>query len=312
MIDEFSIDSTPSWNTTLLGDDPNQPLKADVTTMFFDRQLLQSELDSIQAALQQMEADAKSPDKGKVFMAMMVAITQVFPAIEEYKGDNIRQLADNENVASDLRAFVTSAQAGFNDTTKDTTDAHGAGNGADMTRGVRIYQSLAGLFGLSPDGNNPPDFDEMNVHFTINGVHKSESWLNLLTDTDVWGSATPISLANKGYLTQAIGNIEGEFGNNWVDKMDNVTAMGHTVWQWQQASLTPQPSGPPIPSAELKSVQSDLQQGTQATSTQATSLQTQEQYYTQEFNQITGVDNSIKQSQASQVTTLVHNQRAGA
>lgn len=303
------IDHTPTWESgpsyNPEAGDPNKPMAADVINLYNDRLALAAELAAIRTALDQMEADLKSPDKEKVFQAMMIALNQVFPAIEQYKGDNVKQLADNENIASDIRGFITSAQSAFNDTTvKNNT------NNADWIRGNKIYQSLEPLYDSTTNVEVA-----MKVSFTAPGIsgETQESWLDLLMDKRLWGDNTPLDQTNCDYLKESIGSIQGQFVKDGKSFWTAGSAgdIGAAVAWWYQTSTQPGPKGEaPVPSAQLKAVQGALQQSTQSVSTQATSLQTQEQYYTQEFNQLIGIDNSIKQNEATQVTTLVKNQKS--
>jgi hypothetical protein len=275
----LNITSTPSFSSSTQND-PNKQLASDAQQLWNDRQQMEDDYNAIQAALTQMLADLKSKDPTSVFMALMVALYQIFPAIEAYKGDNIKQLADSENIASDLRTFITGGETAFN-----KTDGSNASD----------------LFYFIQDLNGDGSTSTYNVQGTANGTSFNESWLSFLTDKTIWGSNTPLDATDEAYLVQSVADIKSQFGADW----GNTAKMQSDIANWYNQSSTTM--GEPAP--QIKAIQGDCQQATQAVSTLATSTQTNEQFYTQEFNQIIGIDNSLLQGEASQSTALVQNQK---
>jgi hypothetical protein len=243
---------------------------------------MEQDYNAIGTALTNMLNDLKSGDPTKVFMALMVALYQIFPAIEAYKGDNIKQLADSENVASDIRSFVTGAETAFNDT---------SGNGA-----TNLYYYVH-------------DLNEAPVSITINGQTTNyNNWLALLSDQpssgpQIWGGNPALDPTDESYVVQSFSDINTEFGQGvW----GNTGSMATEIKNWYTISN----QNPEAPASQIKSIQNDTQQANQSVSTLATSTQSNEQFYTQEFNQIIGIDNDLLQGQAQQNTNIVQNQKS--
>ncbi len=301
--------NVPTWEGS--GSDPNQPLLQDVMKLLTDRAQMAQDLSAIGTALEQMLHDLQSGDPNKVFTAMMVALYQIFPAIEAYKGDNIEQLADSENVGSDLRSFITGAQASFN-TACGTAPNQDAAND--------LYNYIHDL-----DGNAP-------ISVSYNGTtYTYSNWVSFLSDTSgssgsFWQAINmtpPLDTDTASYLDQATAGIKEQFDNpgdpgstppippvdvwgqsNFGDYISDLynTSIGNT-------SGIENPLTQTGAMQSIKSVQSELQQSTQSVSTMATSVQTNEQFYTQEYNQILGIDNNLLQGESKQDSNFVQNQK---
>ena len=76
-------------------------------------------------------------------------------------------------------------------------------------------------------------------------------------------------------------------------------------------NYTPGPNNDPTaPNPAIKAIQGDLQQINSAVSSQATTLNTQIQFFTSQYNQFVNVDASLQKSQISQDNSLVNNQKS--
>ena len=58
----------------------------------------------------------------------------------------------------------------------------------------------------------------------------------------------------------------------------------------------------------LKDIQQDLQQDNSSTSSLATTTQTTEQFYTNQYNQLTGIDNSMQQNFVEEISAIIQNE----
>jgi hypothetical protein len=284
--------------------DPNAMLQQDTEKLFSDQQQMAADYAAIGAALTNMETAMKSGNTQEIFMALQVALYQIMPDIESYQGDNIQQLSDAQNISSDLRTFGTDGQNAFNDT---------SGNSA-----AALFDNTQDLIG--GDANNNGSNYNFNVTVTVTNSSgqvvvndQSESWIQLLDgDTtgglaNVWGSnTTALDTNDAATILGSLQSIETQFGgtNGSGGSWGNTSEMATTIAGWYNQSNT----DPAMPQAQIKTIQGAYQQITQSVSTLATSIQTNEQFYTQQFNQVLGIDNNMLQSQNQQVTTLVQNE----
>jgi hypothetical protein len=73
---------------------------------------------------------------------------------------------------------------------------------------------------------------------------------------------------------------------------------------------TPPNPNPAGPAPQIKAIQGDTQQINSAVSSQATTLNTQIQFFTGQYNQFVNVQSSLQKSQVSQDNSFVNNQKS--
>lgn len=305
---------TPSWPSNS-GNTNDTNIENDVQQWLNDQAQIGVDESDLQTALAQMEKEAKS---GNVFGAMMVFFTSVFPDVLTYQQDTMNTLADSQNIASDLRAFATSIQNDFN-----------ASAGLSPTTVVngQVEPNQAAL-------DNAKDL--------FNNTNDLNSWATFLSNPQSgfpWTSANcPLDHSDGLTITSQMSGIVSAFGgsngeqvqtgwnyNNgtwtaintsvsWSDS-DEGSSMAAALYAWNNTTNLPSnaPSGttpPNVPPAnQVKEIQGNLQQANSAVSTMATTTQTTEQFYTNQYNQLTGIDNSIQQNTISEESSFVTNQK---
>lgn len=259
-------------------DDPgnyanDQQIASDVNQWLADQNQMSLDKTAIETAL----ANLKSGSPDAIFAALMAFFMQIFPDVLNYQQDNMNSLADSQNISSDLRGFVNSIQNDFNEGASIS-----AGQAADLN-------------------NNAQDLF---------------NWTNYLDGTSTtpgpWSGAPPLDPTDGGQINQMISGIASEFGGtggsatvlptNWAGNI----APDMNTWFTPPA---PGGTGPANPAPQIKAIQGDLQQANSSVSTMATTTQTSEQFYTNQYNQLTGIDNSMQQNSASEVSSFVTNQK---
>jgi len=279
----------------------NQQMGADVTQYQQDQASMAADISALHQALNNMAAElANNPqDAG---LALMTFFTQILPDVLGIQQDQMNVLADSQNIASDLRSFVTSAQtdfnAGANVTSAQTQDLYD--NSMDLSNWTSYLSNSANFPDASNPGKNftppldPTDAGQIQNMVTSIGQQFSHYDNSSKSNKSDWGP-------------------DGT-GNNWAGQMvrDMATGWGGTngdpfIPGW----FAPPASGanPTSPATQIKAIQGDLQQANSAVSTQATTTQTQEQFFTNQYNQFVGVTNSLQQSFASENTASVNNQK---
>jgi hypothetical protein len=243
-------------------DDINQELQKDYDTWQADQEQLKEDLQQVLAMLDKMQKAEHGGKFDSVSIALSMAFTCVLPTIFSEKEDNLNQLSDSQNIASDLRRYVTLIQNDFNS----------IGNGASAPTGS------AGV-------------NKMNQE-----IQSLENWTSKLSQ-----DGGPLDPTSAGQLTTALTDITTQLSG----KTDT------DVWNWFNPP-TPDPSKPPQPSTTqfLKAIQGDIQQSNSSVSTLSTTTQTTEQFYVNQYNQITGIDNSIQQSWVSGQGVMVNNEKS--
>ena len=95
-------------------DDINQELQKDYDTWQADQEQLKEDLQQVLAMLDKMQKAEHGGKFDSVSIALSMAFTCVLPTIFSEKEDNLNQLSDSQNIASDLRRYVTLIQNDFN------------------------------------------------------------------------------------------------------------------------------------------------------------------------------------------------------
>jgi hypothetical protein len=241
-------------------DDINQDLQKDYQTWQDDQEQLKEDLEQVLAMLDKMQKAEHGGKFDSVSIALSMAFTCVLPTIFSEKEDNLNQLSDSQNLASDLRRYVTLIQNDFNSIGKGTSAPTGS------------------------DGVNK-----------VNGeINRLEEWVDRLSQ-----DGGPLDATSAGQLTTALTDITTQLsGHNDTD-----------VWNWFNPPTIPDPSQPSTIQI-LKTIQGDIQQSNSSVSTLSTTTQTTEQFYVNQYNQITGIDNSIQQSWVSGQGVMVNNEKS--
>jgi hypothetical protein len=230
-----------------------------------------------------------------VSVALQMAFMCVFPTIFSEKEDNINQLSDSMNISSDLRKYVTQIQNDFNNASTISSNTPGT----------------------TPSANAQDLYDR---------VTDLNRWVNFLQDpSSACNGVTALDATDASNITNAIGDIKNQFThqgkdasgnpitiNDWTNK--DYGNMAQDMINWNSTTPVTPPTGgtpiPPAPAPQIKAIQGDLQQANSSVSTMSTTTQTIEQFYTNEYNQITGIDNSMQQSWVSGQTSMINNQKA--
>jgi len=256
----------------------NQQMGADVTQYQQDQASMAADISALHQALNNMAAElANNPQNAG--LALMSFFTQILPDVLGIQQDQMNVLADSQNIASDLRSFVTSMQSDFNTGALATQ--------GDMTDLYLNADSLNYWTGYLSNSANFPDPANPGKNFT-----------------------PPLDPTDAGQIQNMMSDIQEKFshgtegqGADW----GNPTQMAADMSNW--FSAPPSGANPTSPATQIKAIQGDLQQANSAVSTQATTTQTQEQFFTNQYNQFVGVTNSLQQSFASENTASVNNQK---
>ena len=275
---------SPGNPTNPSGDSLWTKLQDDYNQWYEDQQQIQDDLTQVLAMLDKMKKAEQGGHYDSVSVALQMAFMCVFPTIFSEKEDNINQLSDSMNISSDLRTYVTSIQNDFNNApTESTTVPAGS------------TQSPA----------------ETNAQDLIDRVTDLNRWVNFLQNSSSgFNGVTAIDATDATNITTAISDITTAFGKDWGCSANMATDMTN----WNNPTPVTPPSGgtpiPPEPAPQIKEIQGDLQQANSSVSTMSTTTQTTEQFYTNEYNQITGIDNSMQQSWVSGQTSMINNQKS--
>jgi hypothetical protein len=254
----------------------NQNISNDVQQWIDDQQSLSAIATDIQIALAGMEKELHS---GNVFGAMMMFFTQIFPDVLSYQEGTMNVLADSQNIASDLRAFATQAQNDFN------TAAQDAGNVTGTDLAHDLYDNVEDLNQWAQYLSTPNSYwNATNCPLDVNDATTIEDQTN---------------------TTTGIGSYFGTNGADW----GNFTNMTNDMNSWFTAPSGSSSNPPASPAPAIKGIQGCLQQANSAVSTMATTTQTTEQFYTNQYNQLTGIDNSMQQNTISGESSFVTNQK---
>ncbi|NDD58245.1 MAG: hypothetical protein EBZ47_03200 [Chlamydiae bacterium] len=140
-----------------------------------------------------------------------------------------------------------------------------------------------------------------------NNVQSLNSWASYLSSDNpgYWsaGSGAPLSATDAANIEDDCNTIAGVFGTtDW----GNPANMSNDVKSWFSE---PTSSDNAIPSQNIKTVQGAFQQANSAVSSISTTLQSQEQFYIDQYNQYVGIDNSMQQSECTQNAAFVNNQK---
>jgi hypothetical protein len=252
-----------------------QNMEDAVNQLILDRAQMTKDLGALLEALEKMKEEIKN---GHADIALMMAFTTIFPAIFQYKQDNMVQLADSENIASGLRSFVNNAATAFNQ---------------------------KGLPNNSP--TDPKDDAAKDLYDNVTALSAWSQYLSTAQNGEWTSSTLPLDPTDAQNIKSSCDNIANQFTADW----GNTAKMNSDMVNWYTAPTDDGKTPPAEPATQIKAIQGALQTSNSAVSTLATTTQTQEQFYTNEYNQITGITNSLQQSQATQTGTLVHNQKAG-
>lgn len=309
----------PSWPSNS-GNTNDTNIQNSVQQWLDDQAQVGIDKQAIDAAIAQMEADITHGNN--VFGAMMIFFSSIFPDVLTYQEDTMNTLADSQNISSDLRSFVTQIQKDFN--TGATLDPNGSGSASANANAIDLYNNTQDLKSWT-------DF----LDRAQSGLWTSKT--------------CPLDASDGETISNSLKDIEGAFGGgsasgvqvqtgwnwgpgpnngpdqwnptyttvNWTSK-DGGAGMATAMWNWNNSTALPTtgtpPSGtpgptPPQPATEIKEIQGDLQQSNSSVSTMATTTQTTEQFYTNQYNQLTGIDNSMQQNTISEESSFVTNQK---
>ncbi len=303
---------------------------------------LQNDTDNYCAELNQMNTDQEilnqvSQELGSLlaaaktnpqllFVAVMYMFTNALPAVQTYQGDQIGMLSAQENIGSDLRTYVNDIETAFNNGASTPSGQMGPNNipanAQTMTNETNdLYLWTQYLSGKTPSATDIPNGE------SITGLVSSSPFTagtstdpgNAPLSTDTAGSIQSSLLDTMNQFVTWTGGAagqgtEGAAGSGWGNLGWEMGDMNYWYAQGTTPGATPSggssPSAPAAPAPQIRQVQNDLQQSNQNVSTMSTNVTTQEQFYAQEINQLYGIDNSIQQSIATEMTTMVQNQQA--
>jgi hypothetical protein len=262
-------------------------MKNDYDQWLLDQKAQAADDEEVKSALASMEelmAEAKiGHNKNAEFMAMMLFFYQVMPNLMQQQQDNITALADSQNIDSDLRNFVTNIQG-------------------DINSG---YTNSSGGAGSSYTINQPTAEDIMG------NIADLKQWTTFLSTTSCNGT-TPLDASDADNLLSNMSSIATSIGDTYTPGGSNFNTIAITVENTINGIYGEQPNNPQFQANQqtVSSIQQNLQQANSTTSSIATTTQTTEQFFVNQYNQFTGIDNSLQQSYASTNNSMVNNQKS--
>lgn len=290
----MTIGPTP-FDPNNQNDDPanyknDQQITNDVQQYIDDQNQMSADYAAIQTALANLFPAGGHMSPDQIFAALMAFFMQVFPDILSYQEGNMNLLADSQNISSDLRGFVNSIQNDFN-------------TGANATAA---------------------DMQDM-----INNTQDLSNWTTFLSSKNSAWTTPPLDPTDAGQINQQLTDIENQFThqdnsttspnpNPIINDWGNAQNMANDMTGWPSSTSggaipgwfsNPDTTNPANPAPQIKAIQGSLQQANSSVSTMATTTQTSEQFYTNQYNQLTGIDNSMQQNSASEVSSFVTNQK---
>lgn len=168
-------------------------------------------------------ADARSRIYGQI---MLIITAEYLPTISNYLGDQILEQAALENIASDVSAFIIDAQTGFNNLAACPDETQ-------CTDNFKLYSGVMALVSGNSSLNNT--ITGITYTFNLTVVDQSSGLqtnvaetniLNFLTDTNIWGSSTPLTTTETSQISSGLTSIGGIFNsgedtttfNSWNDQ----------------------------------------------------------------------------------------------
>jgi hypothetical protein len=261
----------------------NTNMNNDVNQWCQDNAQMQADKTTLNNALAAMAADIGKGKGDNTDGALMLLFTAVLPGVLTYQQDSMNMLADSQNISSDLRNFNNSIQDDFN-----------AGGNITYPQAQDLY----------------------------NNVNDLNTWAKFLSTAQPGGWTTadaPLSAANATEIENNTAGIENSFEGNGGSGNWNPSTIQQDMANWFATPVTELPNGPnyvPTPSSdpagpapEIKAIQGNTQQINSAVSSQATTLNTQIQFFTGQYNQFVNVQSSLQKSQISQDNSFVSNQK---
>ena len=251
----------------------NTNMNNDVQQWVEDNDQMQADKATLNAALASMGKDLTS---GNTDGALMLLFTAVLPGVLGYQQDSMSMLG--ENITSDLRNFNNNIQSDFN-------------AGGNIT--------------------------SAQAQDLVNNVNDLKTWTTFLSTAQSggWSSANaPLSASDASEIQENANDIQNQLTNNGKLGWNSKTVQTD-MNDWFAAPVAALPSGsttptdPTQPNPAIKAVQGDNQQINSAVSSQATTLNTQIQFFTSQYNQFVNVDSSLQKSQISQDNSFINNQK---
>ena len=255
----------------------NTNMNNDVQQWCNDNEQLQADKTTLNNALAAMSKDIGQGKNDNTDGALMLLFTAVLPGVLTYQQDSMNMLADSQNISSDLRNFNNSIQDDFN-------------------QGANIQQG---------DAANPGAQD------LFNNVNDLNTWAKFLSQGQAggWTAAdAPLSSANATEIENNTDDIKTQFAGDGTTKW-NEGEIQPDMAKWFATPPATSTTDPTDPAKQIKEIQGDTQQINSTVSSQATTLNTQIQFFTGQYNQFVNVQSSLQKSHVSQDNSFVNNQK---
>jgi len=261
----------------------NTNMNNDVNQWCQDNAQMQADKTTLNNALAAMAGDIGKGKGDNTDGALMLLFTAVLPGVLTYQQDSMNMLADSQNISSDLRNFNNSIQNDFN-----------AGSAVTPAQAQDLFNNV----------------NDLNTWAKFLSTGQSGGW----TTADA-----PLSAANATEIENNTTGIKTAFEGNGGAANWNTTNIKTDMQQWFATPIselpgpnqpTPPNPNPAGPAPQIKAIQGDTQQINSAVSSQATTLNTQIQFFTGQYNQFVNVQSSLQKSQISQDNSFVNNQKS--